>query len=84
MVLGIWRSRANTTDSVIFVLSHMPAEEHAQEKISEDGEKEGFDILMCSLLPHAACPPNPLHLFSIVSDDPLLLLALFPQDIYIS
>lgn len=69
----------------------MPAEEHTQEKISEDGEKEGFDILMYSFLPHAACPPlpcppppHPMHLFSILSDDPLLLLALFPQDIYIS
>lgn len=69
----------------------MPAEEHTQEKISEDREKEGFDIFMYSSLLHAACPPlpypalpQPMHLFSILSDDTLLLLALFPQDIYIS
>lgn len=41
-----WLSHLDFTDPVVLVSSHLPSEEHTQEKISEDGEKEGFDIFI--------------------------------------
>lgn len=61
LALKKWCGHGDPTDSVVLVLSHVPTEEHTQEKISEDREKEGFDILMYSSLPHTACPPLPPH-----------------------
>lgn len=56
------------TESVVLVPSHLPTEEHTQEKISEDCKKEGFDIFISLLSRLLHCP---IHLFSILSDDPL-------------
>lgn len=44
------------TESVVLVPSHLPTEEHTQEKISEDCEKEGFDIFISLLSMLLAVP----------------------------
>ncbi len=41
---------------VVFVSSHLPSEEHSQEKISKDSEKEGFDIFISPQLPTSPFP----------------------------
>lgn len=79
--LHSWLSHFDFTNPVVLVSSHLPSEEHTQEKISEDCEKEGFDIFIS---PSALPSPSPIRLFSIPSDDPSLSKAFFQQDIYIS
>lgn len=44
------------TNPVILVSSHLPSEEHTQEKISEDCKKEGFDISISPLALHSSFP----------------------------
>lgn len=61
--------------------SHLSAEEHTQEEISEDCKKEGFDSFAS---PVSTSRSRPVCLFSFPSDEPQLLEALFQQCIYIS
>lgn len=59
------------TNPVISVSSHLPSEEHTQEKISEDCEKEGFDISISPLALHSSFPS-----ISLVS---CLMIHCFPR-----
>lgn len=57
------------TNPVILISSHLPSEEHTQKKISEDCEKEGFDIsisplaLLSSFLSISLVSCLKIHLF---------------------
>lgn len=75
-------SHFDFTNPVVLVSSHLPSEEHSQEKISKDCKKEGFDIF--SFPPHL--PTSTLPSVSLAS---CLMIrrfssALLQQDIYIS
>lgn len=79
--LHIWLTYFDFTNRLVLVCSHLPSEEHTQEKISEDCEKEGFDIF---IFPSAV----PSHFPSTSLASSLMIhlswLAHFQHGIYIS